>query len=202
MQSKDLVDVEQNSLKLFRKNLVTGVFASVSIETNNLEPFHKMEEMGIPVVFFDRVPEEPGYTKVCLSDEVAARIAAEAIIKKKKKNVLALFGHPHLSISKVRHASFMETFKKSAPKTNVQVAWPEQIEASRIETLKALGKKNKPDVIFCMGDMILIGVMYAINELELKVPDDIAVIGISNGLMPTLYNPKNYLCRNQRSKTW
>jgi LacI family transcriptional regulator len=105
MQSKDLVDVEQNSLKLFRKNLVTGVFASVSIETNNLEPFHKMEEMGIPVVFFDRVPEEPGYTKVCLSDEVAARIAAEAIIKKKKKNVLALFGHPHLSISKVRHAS-------------------------------------------------------------------------------------------------
>jgi len=85
MQSKDLYEVEQNSLKLFRKNLVSGVFASISIETDNVEPFHKMEDMGIPVVFFDRVPEEPGYTKVCLSDETAARIAAEAIIKKKKR---------------------------------------------------------------------------------------------------------------------
>ena len=51
-------------------------------------------------------------------------------------------------------------------------------------------QENKPDVIFCMGDLILIGVMYAIHELKLKVPDDIAVIGISNGLIPTMYDPK------------
>ena len=41
-----------------------------------------------------------------------------------------------------------------------------------------------------MGDMILMGVMHAIHETKLKVPDDIAVIGISHGLIPTLYNPK------------
>lgn len=190
MQSKDLSEVEQNNLKIFRKNMVVGVFASISIETSEMEPFRKMEEMGIPIVFFDRVPEVHGFYKVCLSDEIAARLAAEAIIQKKKKNVLALFGHPHLSICKLRHASFIETFREMAPETNLQVAWPEFMEASRIEVLKAFGKKNKPDAIFCMGDMILIGVMYAIHELELKVPEDVSVIGISNGLMPTLYNPK------------
>ncbi|MGL1645778.1 hypothetical protein ACSTHO_23665, partial [Vibrio parahaemolyticus] len=82
-----------------------------------------MEEMGIPVIFFDRVPEGSGFNKVCLSDEIAARLAAEAIIRKKKKNVLALFGHPHLSICKLRHASFIETFKQHAPHTILQVAW-------------------------------------------------------------------------------
>lgn len=40
-----------------------------------------------------------------------------------------------------------------------------------------------------MGDLILIGVMKAIHELNLKVPKQIAVIGISNGLIPTMYNP-------------
>ena len=34
------------------------------------------------------------------------------------------------------------------------------------------------------------GTMYAIHDLKLKVPDEIAVISISNGLIPTLYDPK------------
>ncbi len=41
-----------------------------------------------------------------------------------------------------------------------------------------------------MGDLILIGVMHAIHELKQKVPDDIGVIGISNGFIPTMYDPK------------
>jgi LacI family transcriptional regulator len=32
--------------------------------------------------------------------------------------------------------------------------------------------------------------MYAVHKLKLKVPDDIAIISISNGLIPTLYDPK------------
>lgn len=190
MQSKDIASIELSSLKLFRKNMIQGLFAALSIETTDLYPFKKLEEIGIPVVFFDRVPEIAGYKKACLADESAARIAAEAIIAKKKKNVLALFGHPHLSICKLRHASFIKTFKKLSPGTTITVAWPEQIEASKTEALKALQQKNKPDVIFCMGDMILIGVMYAIHELNLRVPEDIGVIGISNGFIPTMYNPK------------
>ena len=55
---------------------------------------------------------------------------------------------------------------------------------------EALKGKQRPDTIFCMGDLILIGVMYAIHKLQLKVPEDIAVIGISNGLIPTMYDPK------------
>ncbi len=41
-----------------------------------------------------------------------------------------------------------------------------------------------------MGDMILIGVMYAVHKLKLRVPEDIAIISISNGLFPTMYDPK------------
>lgn len=41
-----------------------------------------------------------------------------------------------------------------------------------------------------MGDLILVGVMQAIHELKLNVPDDVAVISISNGLIPTLFSPK------------
>lgn len=190
MQSRDKVQLETANLHLFRKNMVMGLFASVSIETEDMAPFHKLEELKIPVVFIDRVPEVEGYHKVCLADEDAARIAAETIIEKKKKRVLALFGHPHLSISKIRCATFKETFAQRSPKTKLTIDYPEGIAESKRVVLEALKGKNKPDVIFCMGDLILIGVMYAVHKLKLKVPDDIAIISISNGLIPTMYDPK------------
>ena len=103
--------------------------------------------------------------------------------------MLGLFGHPHLSISKIRRDSFIKTFKSKAPKITVTIDYPENPALSKQASIAALTSANPPDVIFCMGDLILIGVMRAIHELNLKVPDDIAVIGISNGFIPTMYNP-------------
>lgn len=190
MQSRDQEKIEAANLQFFRQNMVMGVFAAISIETENMAPFQKMETQGIPVVFVDRVPTQEGFYKVCLSDSVAASLAAEAIIDKNKKNVLALFGHPHLTISQKRKTAFEEVFAKKAPKTKLKIDYTEEPIRSKQATLSALKSKNKPDVIFCMGDLILIGVMDAIHELNLKVPEDIAVIGISNGFMPSLFNPK------------
>ena len=103
---------------------------------------------------------------------------------------MALFGHPHLSITKKRLESFLQTFKEQSPDTVIDIYFPEHQQPAKEETLAALDKANKPDVIFCMGDLILIGVMYALHERKMKVPDDISVISVSNGFIPTQYDPK------------
>lgn len=190
MQSRDDVTIEKNNLNLFRKNMVAGLFASISVATEDISPFFKLSELQSPVVFFDRVPVNEPCNKVCFADADTARMAARAIIRKNKKNVLALFGHPHLSITQIRLDSFKESFAELSPGTKISYAFPEQSLPAKEVTLRALSGKNKPDVIFCMGDLILIGVMYAIHERKLRVPEDIAVISISNGLLPTMYDPK------------
>jgi len=190
MQSGDTVENETACLQYLRQHNVMGLFVALSVETENLVPFKKMEELEIPVIFIDRVPEEKGFYTVCLADEAAARMAAEAIIEKNKKNVLALFGHPHLSITRIRRETFTNIFKAKAPKTKITFDHTENGNASRLATVAALRSSKKPDVIFCMGDLILTGVMKAIHELKLKVPQDVSVIGISNGFMPTLFSPE------------
>jgi LacI family transcriptional regulator len=190
MQSKDQVEIENSNLNLFRKSMVSGVFAAVTVETEDMKLYERLLASEIPVVFFDRVADLEGCSKVCIADEMAARIAAEAIIEKKKKRVLALFGHPHLSITQKRSASFENVFASRSPKTKLQLEFPETIAESKRLVLQVLKEKKKPDCIFCMGDLILIGVMYAIHQLNLKIPEDISVISISNGFIPTMYNPK------------
>lgn len=190
MQSRDHLETELANIQLFRKKMITGLFASISIEIEDMAPFRKLTEMDMPIVFFDRVPEVDGYNKVCQPDAAAAALAANAILDKDKKKVLGLFGHPHLSITRIRKASFCETIEKAAPDTRIDIHYPEGIEESRKLALEMLSKKDEYDVVFCMGDLILIGVMYAVHELNLRVPEDIGIIGISNGFIPTLYKPK------------
>ena len=190
MQSKDSVEIEDANLHLFRKNMICGLFASVSVETEDMTQFKRLNDADTPIVFIDRVVNVEGCSRVCQSDELAARIATEAIIRKKKMKVLALFGHPHLSITQKRYDSLKRTFDEQASQTEVIFEYPESIDESERVSLLALVGDNKPDTIFCMGDLILIGVMRAVHALKLRVPEDIAIIGISNGFIPTMYNPK------------
>ena len=190
MQSGESKDTELANLKLLKNNRIAGVFVSITGETDDISSFLKLQEKKIPVVFFDRVPNFDLCNKICLADKSAATMAADNLIVKNKKNILALFGHPKLTISQKRLAAFNDTFTKKAPATKIDNQFPLTSEAAKAFVLSAMQNKEKPDAIFCMGDLILIGVMHAIHQLNLKVPEDVAVISISNGLIPTLYNPK------------
>ncbi|MGL6266917.1 MAG: substrate-binding domain-containing protein, partial [Chitinophagaceae bacterium] len=47
-----------------------------------------------------------------------------------------------------------------------------------------------PDTVFCMSDEILTGSIKAIQQQNLSVPKDISLLAISNGFIPSLFNPE------------
>lgn len=189
MQSGENAAVEAANLKLLKKNRIAGIFVSLTPETTDIEPFFNLQNRKIPIIFFDRVPEFEACNKICLPDAYAAKIAAEALIEKNKKHVLAVFGYPSLSICKKRSEAFIKTFEELSPSTQLDIEFLPDNEV-KAACIKHLNKHDRPDAIFCMGDLILIGVMQAIYEKKLHVPHDISVITMSNGFIPALFNPK------------
>jgi LacI family transcriptional regulator len=148
-----------------------------------------MNDRDIPVVFFDIVPKDNHFTKVRMADERCAIMAAEKIIKRNAKKVLALFGDEGLSITQKRKSAFQKFMHDFAPKIHCSFANAASSREAEELMKKSAIKSQKPDTVFCMTDEILIGVMKAIQELEIKVPSEIGVIGISNGFIPNLYYP-------------
>ncbi|HEB10120.1 MAG TPA: LacI family transcriptional regulator [Spirochaetales bacterium] len=47
-----------------------------------------------------------------------------------------------------------------------------------------------PTALFCENDYIAIGVIKALNEINIKVPDDISVIGFDNIPQATIISPE------------
>ena len=190
LQSGDDIETEFNNIKLCRHNRVSGVFACISPGTSDIKPFLKLDELDIPVIFFDKVPAFEACNKVCFADTQAAKIAAEAITKKQKKKVLAFFGNTNLSITKKRLDAFTDAFQQPNIKTKLVVDYALSYTDAVEKAMLHLTEKNKFDTVFCMSDEILTGVMKAIQQLHLAIPEHISVISISNGIIPKLYYPE------------
>lgn len=190
LQSGDDPAIEMENLKLCRQNRVMGLFVCITPKTKDVQPFLRFSEFDVPVIFFDKVPSGISCNKVCVADADASVIAAEKIIDRKKKNILAIFGDKELSITKKRLEGFESVFQKRNEKIKLNIQYAHSAEEARSISKKYCQLKNNPDTIFCMSDEILTGAMKAIQELNLKIPDTIALIAISNGFFPKLFSPE------------
>jgi len=190
LQSGDDPATELECLKRCKQNRMAGVFVSITQNTSDISSFLKLGENHIPVIFFDKVPPAEGCNKVCLDDVSAARLSAETLILKKKKNILAIFGNDQLSITQKRLGAFKDTFNKYGPGVHLQIFNADSTTAAFNYAMDQLALPQKADVIFCMSDEILIGVMRAIQTLGLRLPADIGILAISEGHIPTFYYPQ------------
>ncbi len=191
LQSGNNPEIEQENLKLFRQNRISGLFACITPQTKDLTGFDKLRELETPVIFFDKIPPGQEVQAVCLADSAAGEMAAAAIIRKKKKKVLALFGDRQLLITQKRMQAFTQTLTANKNTITLHTAHTCSSEEARFQTNRFLADTtNRPDTIFCMSDEILIGVMKALQENDLRPPAAIAVIAISNGFIPKLFHPE------------
>lgn len=191
LQSANDPATEEENLKLCRMNRVDGVFVSITSHTENMKPFQKLEDYDIPVIFFDKVPAYEACNKICIADADAAEIAAEALLQKNKKEILAIYGNPSLSITQKRAQAFERYLQKQNTSTHMHACHADSALEAESITRDMLSKHPSTDSIFCMSDEILTGVMKAIQRLRKSVPDDISILSIcNNNFIPSLYEPE------------
>lgn len=188
LQSVDNPVIELENLKRCKQSRVAGIFISISSKTVDIKPFIKVEEQDIPIIFFDKVPDFDACNKVCVADAEATELAVNALLNKNKKNILAFFGNQNMSITQRRLNSFNNIVDKKND-CKFQLFFAEN--ASKASTIfEETVYNTNPDAVFCMSDELLTGVMKSIQKLQIKIPDDLSIVAISDGFIPRLYHPE------------
>lgn len=182
------VDNEVEALNSFVSRNVDGIIAvPVSSSPLYIEQISKM----IPVVLIDRYFEDTTLPYVCTDNYHGAYIATEFLISKGYRRLLAIQGVPASMPSKERLRGFrqaVEDYRAEGVQETVS-GDSFSVESGYSETYSALTSSDRPDAIFAFSNTILLGAIKAIRELELVIPDDVALISFDNNRFLDFFDP-------------
>jgi LacI family transcriptional regulator len=111
-QSHEDLENEERIVDLMKRNRVDGVIVAITKATQNMAPFKKLEEIGIPVVFIARSPKDDSFNYIIADNEDGAFKATEFLIKKGHTRIGHLMGPKSLAVSYTRLEGYKNALKK------------------------------------------------------------------------------------------
>ena len=159
------------------------IILSISKATTSYEHIKQIQDMGVPLVLFDRTAKELDVSKVVADDADAAFKIVQHLIHGGARRIALLTGPEQLSIGKNRMKGYLKamTLNKLEINTDYIVRCEDfSVKAAKEATQRLLNMKNMPDAIFGINDDMAIGAIEAIKEKGLKIPEEVAVFGFSN----------------------
>ena len=189
-QSSENYEKEVRNAEALIATRVSGVLACLSKHTTNYDHFQEIIDSDIPLVFFDRICIGINTDRVVVDDYVGAFAAVEYLIQTGCKRI-AFYSSPlHLEISKNRKNGYLDALRKyglTVDESLIRVC--DTREEAIIITPEILDRPNRPDGFFAINDHCAAGILYAVKLAKLRVPQDIAIMGFSDGELAKACDP-------------
>ena len=190
-QSKESYEIELKNVETLLSSHIDGMLISITKETKDFTHLENLQEMGIPIAFFDRIAEEIDCDRIIVDDFGGGYKATEHLINQGCKKIAHLYSPLDLLIGQNRYNGYIKAMESNnIPIYNEYLIFCDTYEKALIETQKLLDLPNPPDGIFCGNDETAVGAMKIIKNNGLNIPDDIAVIGFTNSYISTISDPE------------
>jgi LacI family transcriptional regulator len=193
-QSHESFEREVANTQYLASRSVDGLLVSLSTETTDLSHFGKLHEKGLPIVYFDRIPEDMPAHKVIANNFNGAYQATEHLIRSGFKRIAHLTISPHLSITKERLAGYKAAladhhlpFDESMVKYCKYGGLVEEETQEAVNSLLAL--PNRPDAIVAASDKLSTGCLAILDRKKVKVPEEMGIVGFTNSLLTDIFHP-------------
>lgn len=191
-QSNESYEREKTDIKALFNSRVDGMLISLSRETKDFDHIESVISKGVPIVFYDRMYNNPNTSKVIVDDYVGAKEAVLHLIDQGCKRIAHLQGPMNLLISRDRMKGYEDALKERGLKFDPSLI-VECPTAGLDDGKKAIDQvmkmKPRPDGIFANNDPIAMGAVKRLKELNVNIPDEIAIIGFSNWFFSSLMEP-------------
>lgn len=190
--SNNSFDKEVINMELLANGSTDGFIISVAKETQQKQDYHHLNEVinqGMPLVMFDRVIDGIYCDKVIIDDLNGAKKAVQKLIDLGCKRIGLLTTVDYVSVGKLR----TEGYQKALQENNIEVDKDlilkvDDFDLSENEIQEFLKEKNM-DGLFAVNEHFAIYAIKSFQENGLKVPEDVKVIGFTDGELSKRFIP-------------
>ncbi len=189
-QSNETYEREVENIETLLYSRVDGILVSISKKTRNTDHLQKVLGLHVPIVMFDRIAEGIDTDKVYVDDFDAAYHAVKHLILMGYRHIVHYAAPQHLGIGRLRKEGYVQALEDSGiPVRKEYIIKCDTIEEAQQITGQTMQLKPRPDAFFCVNDMTAAGVMKAVKKLNYRIPEDVAIIGFTNGEISDLPTP-------------
>lgn len=190
-QTHESLEREKSNVQHLASRSVDGLLISLSAETSDVSYLEQLHQRGLPIVFFDRVPERIDTHKIIADNAQGAFDATSHLIHSGYKKIAHISGSAHLSISIERLTGYTQALNNNGLTVNSEYIKhcshggmiQEEVETAVKELLSL---KDRPDAIFVAGDRLTIGCLQVLKKID---PATVTIAGFSNSDVLDLFQP-------------
>lgn len=166
-----------------RAMLFDGLLFSPLVTKSELLDMHGSS--SVPLVLLGEHDFDGRFDHVAVDNERAARDATAHLVALGRRRIAAIGAQPleEYATPLARESGYLATLDESGMPFDPALVrpaahWSRQQGYDAATDLLALD--DRPDAVFCFSDLLAIGAMRAVADAGLRVPDDVAVIGIDD----------------------
>jgi len=156
----------------------------VAIMTFGREEFflERFDAERIPTVFIDTMPSRPADGALDVDYRAGIYESVQHLAVLGHRDIAFISGPLHMRSSQARKKAFFQCLRSAGLEVNPPwiVEGDHTLDGGRDAMQKLLNLKKKPTAVICSNDMTAIGVQHALFEANLKVPDDLSLIGFDD----------------------
>lgn len=190
--SDESFDKEVINMETLANGSIDGFIISLSKETQQKRDFHHITEVinqGMPVVMFDRITNDILCDKVIIDDNLAAYNATQFLIDKGFKNIALLSTVDYVSVGKLRTNGYLNALKSNDIEPNENIILKIEDLDDFEKDITKLIKENNVEAIFAVNELFAVTAIKIASKLGKKVPDDISIIGFTDGIISKFSSP-------------
>ncbi|MVZ66560.1 substrate-binding domain-containing protein [Sphingobacterium sp. DK4209] len=189
--TNDEVDREKQLIDNLDTASLDGLLISLSSNSTDITHFENLIQAGLPLVFFDRVPNEINASKVMQSDYEGAFLATSHLIKKGYKRIAHLAGPESLKFTQERLRGYLNALKQAQLPVQKEYIIHSGFSTQHgfADTQQLIALHDRPDAIFAANDRKAIGAIQALKSANINVGVDFGVIGFTNDPICTVIEP-------------
>ena len=191
LPSNESLEREIDNIRICSENDVAGIMLSFSRYRHTTEQLSTLEEIGAPVVMFDKIIEDLPYDAIILEDFQSAYDAVNHLVATGCKRIAGIFGNPDLRITQLRLDGFKQAIQDAGMEYNPDyICFANSSYEAEKDAQKLMSRADAPDGVFAMTDEIIIGSLPAFVRSGKKIPEECSIICISDGFLPYCLHPK------------
>jgi len=162
----------------------------IAIGRFNSEQVAQLKEITSTIVFIDSSPDATLFDSVLIDTNLGTKKALEKLYEYGHKKIAFVDGtvvseygmDPKLQTVDQRRISYINFMKENGlyDKNLIFIGEKHTYEESQIECEKILAMEDRPTAILCANDTMAIGVLAKIKEKNVRVPEDISLVGFND----------------------